>query len=170
MTSLLFNRRVSKSSPRVHAYGTVDELNSSLGVLRAWLNQSGDYRSHGESILAIQKQLIQLMGELATHADDMDRYAKAGFISTSGESADLIETLIRDIELKGLKLDGWVMPGDNLLSASADQARTTCRRAEREVIRLLEDKELANQHIAVYLNRLSDYLWMLARDLENKSI
>lgn len=167
-TSLLFSRRVRKDCPRVAAYGTVDELNSALGMVRAWMSESGGGDERGQRILKIQHQLVTLMGEMATHPDDMDKYLKAGFVPITSQTTESIDQMIKTLEDSGLDITGWAMPGGNKPAAAADMARTICRRAEREVVRLLESKELINPQIAVFLNRLSDYLWLLARDLEQK--
>jgi cob(I)alamin adenosyltransferase len=165
-TSLLFSRRVRKDCARVAAYGTVDELNSALGILRAWIAESNREDERAERILTIQHQLVTLMGEMATHPDDMDKYLKAGFVPITSKTTGAIDQWIESLENSGLNIGGWAMPGGNRPAAAADMARTICRRAEREVVHLLESRELINPEIAVFLNRLSDYLWLLARDLE----
>lgn len=106
------------------------------------------------------------MGEMATHPDDMDKYLKAGFVPITSKNTGAIDQWIESLENSGLNIGGWAMPGGNRPAAAADMARTICRRAEREVVHLLESTELINPEIAVFLNRLSDYLWLLARDLE----
>jgi cob(I)alamin adenosyltransferase len=166
-TSLLFNRRVSKSDPRVAAYGTVDELNAALGLLRASMKNHSHSSDTAENILTIQRQLVGLMGEMATHPDDMERYLKSGFEQISSNSTGFLEEWILKLESRDLKLEGWVMPGENPEAAAADMARTVCRRAEREVTSLLEKGDLTNPNIGIFLNRLSDLLWLLGRDLEH---
>ncbi len=158
-TSLMYNRRVSKCHPRVEAYGTVDELNAALGVARA----STSLAPVCEHILGIQKGLVQLMGELATAVEDLPRFLKDGFQPVhSGMTAQLDE-IIQNIEKKGISYRGWATPGNTLSSATFDMARTICRRAERHVCALQEAGQLQNDEIIIYLNRLSDLLWLFAR-------
>src|SRR3954469_12320744 len=91
-TSLMYGRRVPKNDPRVEAYGAVDELTAALGLARA--SSQNDFIS--EQILAIQKDLIVVMGELATLPQDFDRYLKDGFKKTSADMIDRIEKVIVD--------------------------------------------------------------------------
>ncbi len=161
-TALMYNRRVSKCHPRVEAYGAVDELNAALGLARATVNHA----FAREHLLAVQTDLIVLMGELATAAEDLPRYVKDGFSLTGAEMTARVEAAIKELEAQQLRFHGWATPGDNLASATLDVARTVCRRAERRVCDLQEAGQLQNAEIIVYLNRLSDFLWLLARWVE----
>ena len=158
-TGLMFNRRVSKNHPRVEAYGSIDELNAAMGVARACSKED----LVGKCLLAVQKDLVTLMGELATEPTDLSRYVKDGFAVMSSEQTLGLEKVIREIESEKLAFDGWATPGATIGSAMLDVARTTCRRAERRVCALHEAGQLQNPEIIVYLNRLSDLLWLLAR-------
>jgi len=161
-TSLMYGRRVSKSDPRVNAYGCVDELNAALGLARAFSENA----FISEQILLVQKDLIVVMGELATAREDIDRYVKDEFKLTSAEMIDRISGVIVDLEKdKSLYPKDWVIPGGTVVSAALDFARTTARRAERRVAAL---KNLSPE-ILRYLNRLSDFCWVLARYSEKKS-
>jgi len=162
-TALMYNRAVSKCDPRVEAYGAVDELNAALGLARASI-QDGFTK---ETLVIIQKDLVALMGELATAVEDLQRYAKDGYPLLLRTNTAQLEEAVRIIEAKKISLSGWATPGANLGSASLDVARTVCRRAERRVCELQNLERLANPEIIVYLNRLSDLLWLLARWLEN---
>ncbi len=163
-TGLMYNRRVSKCHPRVEAYGSVDELNTALGMARA----TAQYDFVRENLLAIQKQLVVVMGELATQTDDLERYQKDGFsIVTSAMTAKL-DQLVKEIEAQKISFKGWATPGENLNSAALDLARTACRRAERRVCALQENNQLHNAEIIIYLNRLSDTLWLFARWVETQ--
>lgn len=163
-TGLMYNRRVSKCHPRVEAYGSVDELNVALGSARA-ATQAPFLR---ERLLAIQKDLVIVMGELATQAEDLPRYVKDGFtIVTSGLTAKL-DAIVREIEAQNISFKGWATPGENPTAAALDVARTTCRRAERRVCALQESKQLNNDEIIIFLNRLSDALWLMARWAEQE--
>jgi len=159
-TALMYGRRVSKSSPRVDAYGCVDELNAALGLARAF----SETPFISEQILSVQKDLIVVMGELATAREDIDRYVKDEFKLTDAEMVDRIGGVIVDLEKdKSLYPKDWVIPGGTIVSAALDLARTTCRRAERRVAVFIANEKDFNPEILRYLNRLSDLCWVLAR-------
>jgi len=164
-TGLMYNRRVSKCHPRVEAYGAVDELNAAIGLARATSKE----KFTAENLLALQKDLVILMGELATTAEDLGRYTKDSFSVVTSQMTVKVETLIKEIEAQDITYKGWATPGASIASASLDLARTTCRRAERRVSALQEAKELPNGEILIYLNRVSDLLWLMARWVEQKS-
>ena len=116
-TDLMFGRRVAKCDPRVVAGGAVDELNAALGLVRT----SGCApRLANESLPRVQAELVVLMGELATHADDMVRYVDSGFKRVSAEMVDRIgeevERIERDFEMT---FKGWAMPGDAGIASAA---------------------------------------------------
>jgi cob(I)alamin adenosyltransferase len=160
-TSLMYGRRVPKTDARVEAYGSVDELTAALGFARAGTLD----KFMANEILAVQKDLIVVMGELATAQEDLDRYAKDGFQVTSAPMVDRLTEVITELEKdEALYPKDWVIPGSNPTSAALDVARTTCRRAERRVAAL----ENVNPEIVCYLNRLSDLCWILARYTEKK--
>ena len=159
-TALMYGRRVSKSNPRVDAYGCVDELNAALGLARAF----SETQFISEQILSVQKDLIVVMGELATAREDIDRYVKDEFKLTDAEMVDRIGGVIVDLEKdKSLYPKDWVIPGGTVVSAALDLARTTCRRAERRVAVFIANEKDFNPEILRYLNRLSDLCWVLAR-------
>lgn len=158
-TGLMYGRRVSKSEPRVAACGAIDELNAALGLARAEVQPAVR-----ETLLSIQKELIGLMGELATLEEDMPRYRKDGYAIISTDNVARLDQLARGLEGELPPFKDWVMPGANRASATLDFARTICRRAEREVCALAPQ----NPQIVVYLNRLSDVLWLMARTLEKQ--
>jgi cob(I)alamin adenosyltransferase len=163
-TALMYNRRVRKSHPRVEAVACVDELNAALGLARA----SAEDEFVRENILALQKDLVTLMGELATAVEDLARYAKDGFSFVAPAMTAKLDQLVQQLEAQESPPNDWVMPGASLASAALDVARTVCRRAERRACALQEDKQLENREVIVYLNRLSDALWLLARWTERK--
>ena len=159
----MYNRRVSKCHPRVEAYGAVDELNTALGVARATAGE--DFICN--HILAIQKELVSLMGELATAVEDLPRYQKDGYSLVTPAMTSKLEVIVKEIEAQRITYKGWATPGANQNAAAIDVARTTCRRAERRVCALQESSQLQNPEIIIYLNRLSDLLWLFARWVEN---
>jgi cob(I)alamin adenosyltransferase len=158
-TSLMYGRRVSKCHPRVEACGCVDELNAALGLARALSPQT----FLRDSLEVIQKDLIQLMGELATAPEDLARYGTDGFRVVTAEFTATLDRLVADVESQQVSFKGWATPGATPTAAALDVARTVCRRAERRVCGIQEAGELTNPEIIVYLNRLSDLLWLFAR-------
>lgn len=163
-TGLMYNRRVSKCHPRVEAYACVDELNAALGMARA----TAEHVFISEKILSVQKELVNLMGELATAVEDLDRYRKDGFKSISTEATGQLDGWVDELELQDITYKGWATPGATVHSAALDIARASCRRAERRVCALQGDDQLKNAEIIVYLNRLSDLLWLFARWVETQ--
>lgn len=166
-TGLMYNRRVSKSHARVEAYGSVDELNAALGLARA--HGSGE-PFIADNLLAVQQDLVILMGELATAMEDRERYVRDGYHLVTPELKGKLDRLVADIEAQKVSFKGWATPGANLLSAALDVARTTGRRAERRVHALRELGEMPNVEIPIYLNRLSDVLWLMARWVETQAM
>jgi cob(I)alamin adenosyltransferase len=160
----MYGRRVPKHHPRVEAYGAVDELNAALGLARAAATD-GVIRKH---LLIIQKDLVWLMGELAVATEDLSRYRKNGYPVVTPAMTAKLEKLVRRIEAAGVSAKDWATPGANVPAAALDLARGICRRAERRVCALKAIGELKNAEIIVYLNRLSDLLWLLARRAEAK--
>jgi cob(I)alamin adenosyltransferase len=162
-TSLMYGRRVPKTDARVDAYGCVDELNASLGFARVTVANS----FLTEQIETAQKELITVMGELATAPEDLARYLKDGFQVTSSVMTDRLTAVVDDLEKSKLdKFKGWAVPGKTRDSAALDMARTVCRRAERRVAALMADGKEFNIEILRYLNRLSDLCWLMARYAE----
>ncbi len=162
-TSLMYGHRVSKGDARVDAYGCIDELTAALGLARSIATD----KFISDEILAAQKDLIVLMGELATAPGDQERYAKDGFQITTPAMVDRISAVIADLEKdESLYPKDWVIPGGTRVSAALDFARTTCRRAERHIAALSVSDVKFNVEILRYLNRLSDLCWVLARYVE----
>lgn len=158
-TGLMYNRRVAKHHPRVEAYGTVDELNAALGLARAHAPD----KAVDAKLLALQHDLVTLMGELATAVDDLPRYLADGFHPVTAAMTERLDQQAVALEKQLHLPKSWAMPGENPLSAALDLARTICRRAERRVCALQQDDQLRNPEIIRYLNRLADLLWLLAR-------
>jgi cob(I)alamin adenosyltransferase len=165
-TALMYNHRVSKSNPRVEACGAVDELNAAIGLARA----SVSHRFVFDHLFTTQKELIALMGELATLPEDFPRYLKDGFPLLTAEMTARLDRIVQEIEAQKVSFKDWATPGATLSSATLDVARTTCRRAERRVCALHEQGQLQNSEILVYLNRLSDVLWLMARWAEARDV
>ena len=166
-TAIMYGRRVPKTDARIAANGAVDELNAALGVVRATLLDP----LVTEKILAIQKELVVLMGELAVVPEDRERYAAGGFQFVDAASVDRLTAHIDDLEKNHrISYDGWATPGATPGSAALDMARTICRRAERQVLALAETGAPVNPEIVRYLNRLSDLCWLWARWVETRAV
>jgi len=153
-TSLIGGMRVKKNSPRIEAYGTIDELIASLGVLRSL---SIDDLSK-ESILRIQKQLFKIGASLANPLIN----------NAQGDDKEIefLESEIDRIEIYLPPLKNFIIPGGHPVSAQCNMARTVCRRAERKIIEIpIEDSTF--QWNIKYINRLSDYLFILSRHFSN---
>ncbi len=163
-TSMMYNRRVPKCHPRVESYGAVDELNAALGMARA----SAKQELIRETLLATQKDLVLLMGELATATEDLQRYTRDGFPRLTAAMTARLDGVIKQLEAADISFKGWATPGETVTAAALDLARTICRRAEWRVCALHDANELQNDEVIVYLNRLSDLLWLLARFAESK--
>jgi cob(I)alamin adenosyltransferase len=164
-TALMYGRRVPKNHPRVEAVGAVDELNAALGMARAVAADA--FVSH--SLLGIQKNLVTLMGEVGVLPEDLPRYTKDEYGLVTADMTAQLEKLVKEIEGQKVSFKGWATPGATPSSAALDLARTICRRAERRVCDLKETGELKNPEIIIFLNRLSDLLWLLARWVETKT-
>ena len=165
-TALMYGRRVPKNHPRVEAYGSVDELNAALGLARATAEH--DFvRIH---LLAIQKDLVVLMGELAVANEDLERYVKGGFSLVKPDMTAKLDVLIKKIEAQNVSFKGWATPGATHHSAALDMARTVCRHAERRVCDLQAAGDFKNEEIIIFLNRLSDLLWLFARWVETQAV
>ena len=157
-TSLAGGVRVSKSSLRVEAYGTVDELNSALGFARSIC----DDRQLANLASEIQRELFKIGSALATPPDSPKPQ-----VPIAQELVDRLTAEVHRLEaIEGI-LSDWSVPGALSVAAAFDVARTVCRRAERCVVRLVESGEPVQPTILAYLNRLSDLLWLFGRKLEH---
>ena len=161
-TGLIGGNRVSKADLRVEAYGTVDELSAALGWARA---VCADDEIKGR-IKAIQTELFQVNATIATVPDGVRTPPEVTPEMIEGLTAQVTEIEAMD----GIFAD-WAIPGDYAPSAAMDVARTVCRRAERCVVRLIEENLEANDEprfpaAMTYLNRLSDLLWLYGRLME----
>jgi cob(I)alamin adenosyltransferase len=159
-TSLFGGQRVPKDALRIEAYGTVDELNTVLGIIR-----SDNADPEIDAILGeIQEQLFELGADLATPRSTEKKVVKRIDQRDVDELEKVIDAL--DPQLKPLR--SFVLPGGSPVSARVHFARTVCRRAERIIVRLSRNEDIGGM-ITVYLNRLSDLLFVLARYVNRKA-
>lgn len=164
-TSLLGGTRVSKSHERINAYGTIDELNSFLGLV----SDLDKEENRVKLIRKIQSRLFTVGSSLAAETD------KAKNFKPDLEESDIVELekAIDSMNESLPQMKNFILPGGNELVSSTHIARTVCRRAERLIVKLSESENI-EEIITIYLNRLSDYLFVLARkqgfDLNVKEI
>ena len=157
-TGLAGGIRTSKADIRVEAYGTVDELNTVLGFARS-ICDDAEIVSWTETI---QRTLFRLGSALATPPA-----SKKLPPVISLEDVDLLTSLVHKIEATEGILSDWSLPGAHTQSAAYEIARTVCRRAERNTVRLIESGEDVKPEILAYLNRLSDVIWLFGRRIEH---
>jgi cob(I)alamin adenosyltransferase len=153
-TSLFGGERVEKNHIRLEAYGTIDELNSVLGVSLVFCKDELTKNIIGE----IQNSLFRVGSELATPPEVKSK----AIVAISSDEIHNIEKVIDEIELKLKPLKNFILPGGSKSASFLHLARTVCRRAERKIIEL-DLEESINPDIIVYINRLSDLLFVLAR-------
>jgi cob(I)alamin adenosyltransferase len=156
-TGLAGGVRISKADLRVEAYGSVDEVNTVLGFARS-ICSNQEIRTWTEDI---QRTLFRVGGALATPPENQKN---APVISPNDVAA--LTSLVHQIEaIEGI-LSDWSLPGAHTESAAYEVARTVCRRAERNTVRLAENGVEVNPQIIAYLNRLSDLIWLFGRLIE----
>jgi cob(I)alamin adenosyltransferase len=156
-TSLYDSTRVDKDSLRVESYGTIDELSSSIGLARNFVED----KELVDILYKIQRKLFNVAGELATM--DREKFPEKITEEHDSELENIIDSYIQRIP----RIDKFIIPGSNKASASIHVARTICRRAERRIITLSKDEPI-NTLLIKYVNRLSDCLYALARFLETE--
>lgn len=157
-TGLLYGGRVSKTDPRVEAYGTVDEANSAMGLARA-LSKDSQVK---EWLVQLQRELFTVGAELATDAKTRDTFLQH-FPPVAAEMTARLEGLLDKLEEEVPLPRSFIIPGASPASAALDLARSVLRRAERRAVGLKNQGLLGNDEILRYLNRLNDLLFMLAR-------
>ena len=161
-TSLFGGTRVSKHDPRVAAYGDVDELNASLGAIRAQGELPGEVT---EILERIQADLFAIGARLADPAEQIaERVTK---VAVSDLDIQRLEDWIDRFESELPPLRRFILPGGNRAGALLHLSRTVCRRAERSVVALGADQ--IDAHLLAYVNRLSDLLFVLARVVNHRA-
>jgi len=157
MTSLVGGIRIQKASLRLEAYGTIDELSSHLGLLAAMLGDGDDY----QFILRIQNNLFNVGTHLAT---DQSKTALIPSAHLPEGETERVEKQIDAISSMFTESFGFILPGGSKEAAQAHVCRTVCRRAERCIAALAESATVGDE-IQQYVNRLSDYLFVLAKKI-----
>ena len=160
-TSLLGGTRVPKDSLRIEAYGTVDELNSHLGLLRDHAAGSLD-----ELVVPIQEMLFSLGSRLASGSEEQAEKFKVPHITDADITA--LENEMDRMEKDLPEMRNFILPGGHLAASQAHVCRTVCRRAERLVVHLASQEPVA-EIVVRYLNRLSDLLFVVARHIAHRN-
>lgn len=163
-TALLFGQRVPKDHAQIEAVGALDELNAALGLAKS----AGRDRLPQAGLERIQRDLVALMGEVACAEKDTARFARSKFRQLGPPELAQLDRTVAAIEKRQPKFDGWSTPGANPPAAALDVARTVARRAERRLVGLRRHGRKLRPVLLQYLNRLSDLLWLLAREAEGK--
>ncbi|SES64275.1 cob(I)alamin adenosyltransferase [Natronincola peptidivorans] len=156
-TSLYDGKRIKKDDIRVESYGTIDELNSTLGFARNFIEDEKII----DIIYRIQRELFDVAGELAT--EDREKFPE----KIAKEHVDFLENIIDEYLAKIEEVNAFIIPGTNKASASLHVARTICRRAERRILTLNREVNV-NPVLIKYVNRLSDTIYTIARYLESQ--
>lgn len=159
-TGLAGGVRVSKAHLRVETYGTIDELNTFLGFARS-LCRDPEIAAWTETI---QRTLFRLGSALATPPE-----SRKGPPDVATEDVEFLTALVLRIEAIDGVLGDWSLPGAHPESAAFEMARTVCRRAERNVVRFIEEGNEIKPEILAYLNRLSDVVWLFGRLIERNA-
>lgn len=165
-TALVGGRRVPKDDPRIESYGTIDELNAVLGIVRACNDAAkpSPATTRLDQILRqIQNELFDLGSELATPPDA----AWDGMIRIGPAQIAVLERTIDECQEDLAPLKSFILPGGGMTAAFLHQARTVCRRAERDILRLMH-REPVGESALGYVNRLSDLLFVLARWISHR--
>jgi len=161
-TALLYGQRVPKHHPQIEAVGACDELNAALGVAKALCTAP----ARREQLTMVQQDLVALMGELACAESDAARYEASKFRRLQVDDLARVDAFVAQLETLGLDFKGWATPGANPWAAALEVARTAARRAERRVCALPTTGRHVRPLLRQYLNRVSDLLWLLAREAE----
>jgi cob(I)alamin adenosyltransferase len=161
-TGLVGGKRVPKDSPRIEAYGTIDELNSIVGVARVFNEERLDRGSAhvflDDVLRRIQQELFDVGAELATPPD----FVYPGMHRIGESEVKYLETTIDECQKELEALKSFILPGGGKIGAYLHQCRTVCRRAERVIVALARAEEV-DRWLVIYVNRLSDLFFVLSR-------
>jgi cob(I)alamin adenosyltransferase len=161
-TALVGGKRVPKDSPRIDAYGTIDELNSIVGLARVFNEESLDageaHQFLDEVLCQLQDELFDLGSELATPPE----FFQEGMYRVGADEVTRLEKWIDQCQKDLEPLKSFILPGGGRIGAYLHQCRTVCRRAERDILRLSREEEI-NPNVIKYVNRLSDLFFVFSR-------
>jgi cob(I)alamin adenosyltransferase len=163
-TGLLYGQRVPKDHPQMEALGAFDELNVEIGAARAHAPNAA-----ARGLLEdVQRSLVALMGEIACAQNDAPRHARSRFTRLGDADLLRLDEFLAALEAKGIRLDGWATPGANPAALAFDRARVAARRAERRLAALPDCGRKVRPLLLRWTNRLSDLLWLFARQAESR--
>ena len=161
-TKLVGGKKVPKDAARIEAYGTIDELNAVLGLARVFNDELKERRPAAQRLDEIfrrlQNELFDLGSELATPPD----FSYEGMFRVGESEVKALEWLIDDCQKDLEPLNSFILPGGGKVGGFLHQARTVCRRAEREILRLSQEETIGEWPLK-YVNRLSDLFFVLSR-------
>lgn len=161
-TKLVGGKKVAKDAARIESYGTIDELNSVLGLARVFNDESKDRLPAAQRLddifRRLQNELFDLGSELATPPD----FSYEGMFTVGEHEVTALERLIDDLQKDLTPLNSFILPGGGKVGGFLHQARTVCRRAERDILRLMREESISEWPLK-YVNRLSDLLFVLSR-------
>ncbi len=161
-TKLVGGKKAPKDAARIEAYGTIDELNSVLGLARVFNDDLKDRLPAAQRLddvfRRLQNELFDLGSELATPSD----FSYEGQFHVGDNEVNALEKLIDELQKDLAPLNSFILPGGGKVGGFLHQARTVCRRAEREILRLSREEEISSWPLK-YVNRLSDLLFVLSR-------
>lgn len=153
-TSLVNGTRVAKNSPRVNAYGTIDELNAQIGLLQAQISFLDNFVY--DTLLRINNLLFNIGAYLADGSEGAVPMLTDDDVTALEHAIDTLDSMVPPLKQ-------FVLPGGSVGASQAHVARTICRRAEREILTLTDTGAVVSELVTTYINRLSDYLFILAR-------
>ena len=161
-TKLVGGKKVAKDASRIESYGTLDELNSVLGLARVFNDDLKDRLPAAQRLddifRRLQNELFDLGSELATPPD----FSYEGMFTVGDGEVKALERLIDELQKDLTPLNSFILPGGGKVSGFLHQARTVCRRAERDILRLMREESTSEWPLK-YVNRLSDLLFVLSR-------
>jgi cob(I)alamin adenosyltransferase len=161
-TGLLYGRRVPKNHPQIESVGAFDELNAALGLAKATCPDA----ARRAELEKIQNGLVALMGELACAESDAKKYAASKYAKLGETELAWADAAVAALESQKIRFDGWATPGANVHAAALDLARTTARRAERQLTAMPAHGRTVRPVVRKWVNRISDLLWLMARAAE----
>ena len=161
-TSLATGERVPKSDLRIECYGTIDELNALVGMLRDTLPKNQIFSESASILLWVQNLLFDIGAEVSSNSESISRIALNRF---NNDHVNSLEKHIDKISEELPPLKNFVLPGGHFAASQTHLLRTVCRRAERLLVRYnsMPDTDSISENILIFMNRLSDYFFVLSR-------